>query len=977
MRELLNKQTRKLTMFHILFVIVTLIFLLIVLVISSHFKTGMLLIYLGLFGLLLLISHLLLSQQQRKRLYQKLFEEEKNIRLNLEEYKTIFDSIGDCVITTDAEGKINRMNPAAEKLTGWSSREAKGRSFREILRIISKSDWNDVELPRIDSDTVKLEKEYYLLGCKDREEVPVSGARSDITDQNGKLSGSIFVIHDLTNKLLSARLLQSRINLIEFSAGNSIIDIVRQSLREICILTKSKFGLIRFIDNDLLNEPIEIWCNSRNNEFRFTELTNKQSQSSALYADCVESGRILINNSNRLKLVTGFQKEPVIITRNLLIPILRDELIIGVISLANKASDYTASDADSVSFLADISFEIILKKKTEDLTRINESRLLRAEEVSRSGNFEIHLLTGKVYASRGARIIYGIDSEVTDYELIKQVPLKEYRSILDDAFRNAVEKDEPYDVEFKIRSCDKGELKHVHSKGTWDTNRQILFGVIQDITLKRNAEIALNEKNEELNTYFNSSLDLICIANTDGYFIRLNPEWQKVLGYPLNYLEGRKFIDFVHPEDHERTLSVLSRLKLQRDVQNFENRYQCIDGSYRWIEWRSKPSGSKIYAVARDITDRKKAESALRDREAFISNLLETLPIPVYFKNTQGRYLNVNNAFSELTGYRRELLINNTICSLFPKETADHFTMKERELIKSGGSSISEIRMKSATGAEHTLIAHLTVSKDSSGEVNGILGALLNVTEIRKTEENLVKLNRNLNNLNQTKDKLLSIIGHDLKSPFSGILGLVELLIENIEKYPPEKSGMFLQEVAASTKNSIILIDNLLSWAKSQSGQIDFYPEILKLQPIMEEVTDLFQSSIILKKIRLVVNPCDFQVFADKNMLKAIMRNLLANAVKFTCTGGNIEIRTLLTENYARISVKDNGVGMSSETQKMLFRLDNYFSTEGTMKEKGSGLGLIICKEFVERNGGKINVISQLAKGSEFSITLPVKANNC
>ena len=172
------------------------------------------------------------------------------------------------------------------------------------------------------------------------------------------------------------------------------------------------------------------------------------------------------------------------------------------------------------------------------------------------------------------------------------------------------------------------------------------------------AEEALREKSEELEGYFTLSLDLLCIANTRGEFVRLNPEWEKILGYPTAELEGRSFLDLVHPDDLEATLAAVSALSSQQELSIFENRYRCADGSYRWISWRSRPKGDLVYAAARDITDRKRTEEELRRSEARLKDIFDTMPNGYYLSTRDGRFVDVNPAFVRMLGYasREELL---------------------------------------------------------------------------------------------------------------------------------------------------------------------------------------------------------------------------------------------------------------------------------------------------------------------------------
>ena len=191
----------------------------------------------------------------------------------------------------------------------------------------------------------------------------------------------------------------------------------------------------------------------------------------------------------------------------------------------------------------------------------------------------------------------------------------------------------------------------------------LTIGMVNMVMERRDAALAtLREKTEELDRYFTIGLDLLCIADTDGYFHRLNPEWEKTLGYTLAELEGHRFLDFVHPDDMESTLAAIAQLNQQHDVLNFENRYRCKDGSYRWIEWRSSPQGKLIYAAARDMTDRKQAKQALEESEARYRSLFEdNHAVMMIFDKEEGQILDVNSAACAYYGWPRDEFIKKHI----------------------------------------------------------------------------------------------------------------------------------------------------------------------------------------------------------------------------------------------------------------------------------------------------------------------------
>lgn len=231
-----------------------------------------------------------------------------------------------------------------------------------------------------------------------------------------------------------------------------------------------------------------------------------------------------------------------------------------------------------------------------------------------------------------------------------------------------------------------------------------------------------------------------------------------------------------------------------------------------------------------------------------------------------------------------------------------------------------------------------------------------------------------LKELNATKDKLFTIIAHDLRSPFNTILGFSALLIDETKKISPEKSKEYLNLINSSANNTLILLDNLLSWAKSQTGQINFKPEKIALFSTIRKIVEISNSIAEQKNISLNYNTSiEIEVYTDQNILNTVLLNLICNAIKFTKSGGNISVFAISKHNQVEITVSDSGVGMNREVKNKLFKSDTNYTTLGTANEQGSGLGLVLCKEFVEILGGNIWVESEEGKGSDFIFTLPLK----
>ncbi len=293
-------------------------------------------------------------------------------------------------------------------------------------------------------------------------------------------------------------------------------------------------------------------------------------------------------------------------------------------------------------------------------------------------------------------------------------------------------------------------------------------------------------------------------------------------------------------------------------------------------------------------------------------------------------------------------------------------------------------RIKSLQNAKDIPIIFLTAKTDIEDikkgfEVGGVdyITKPFNREELLarvKTHLSLMQQQKELKDLNATKDKFFSIIAHDLKSPFNHLLGLTEI----IQDRSREVNNKEIQELAAlihkSAKQGRDLLDNLLEWSRSQIGARDFRPDNTELFDIVNKAIS-FVEHIASQKDISIVNSIkkDTVVRADVNMLNTILRNLLNNAIKFTKQGGFVKIYARERKEVVEVTVEDNGIGISKSTLSKLFKIDENPSTPGTNNEKGTGLGLILCREFVERHGGTIYVESERGKGSKFIFTLPKK----
>jgi signal transduction histidine kinase len=250
--------------------------------------------------------------------------------------------------------------------------------------------------------------------------------------------------------------------------------------------------------------------------------------------------------------------------------------------------------------------------------------------------------------------------------------------------------------------------------------------------------------------------------------------------------------------------------------------------------------------------------------------------------------------------------------------------------------------------------------------------------EKAKRADELIITNNELNQLlqlNADKNRFISILAHDLRSPFNNLLGLSELLIEDIRKLNTDEIEDIVNNINASAKSSFNLLENILSWTKAQQGKIPFDPQLLSFIDNCKDVIEVLNPIAKAKNITINYSATDYlNVFADADMLKTILRNLVSNAIKFTNIGGAIKINAVQNSENVTISVSDNGIGIPPENLAKLFNISEVLTTKGTTGETGTGLGLLLCKEFVEKHGGRIWVESEVRNGSDFKFALPIFA---
>jgi PAS domain S-box-containing protein len=488
------------------------------------------------------------------------------------------------------------------------------------------------------------------------------------------------------------------------------------------------------------------------------------------------------------------------------------------------------------------------------------------------------------------------------------------------------------------------------------------------------------------------------ILDKEGWCVRINPKLRELFGVEPEQIEGHVYNIFNDAEIKRQGIDIiLKRVFNELKVEQWEVHFDIgIASESQGIHVNQKKKAwffNKAYPIVdsngelmnvviqhEDITDRKMAENILTESEERFRELFNNAPVGYHELDLEGRIKRVNQTELEMLGYTQEEMLGKFIWEFYVEKEKS----RQAVLTKMGTKTIEkniERAIRRKDGSSFTVLIEDLLLYGRNQECIGIRTAIQDITERKKNEFEIKRINIELAELLATKDKFFSIIAHDLRSPFNGIIGFSSILKEEARDLDVSTIEQYAGMINYSSQQVLDLLENLLEWARVEQGQIPFNPSPIILRELVTEVIALLSDNANLKEISLLNHiPDDLIVRADENMVKSLIRNLVSNAIKFTSTKGKVELfANANLDQYpgqVLVSVVDNGVGIKPENIEKLFNIVTNYVARGTSNEKGSGLGLILCKEFVERHGGKIwvesnNDINSDNEGSTFKFTLP------
>lgn len=505
----------------------------------------------------------------------------------------------------------------------------------------------------------------------------------------------------------------------------------------------------------------------------------------------------------------------------------------------------------------------------------------------------------------------------------------------------------------------------------------------ENINQQKLTKDALRESESKYRLLTQNSSDVIWTLDNDYHFTYISPSVYQLRGMTPEEAMRETIQDTMPPHSLKVVYEAMAegkkneQMKIYHPVQIEIEQYHK-DGHLVWVEISLRAmindKGEKIGYVgaSRDISKRKMAEKALQQSEANFRSLVDQAKVIISIVgDTEGsKFLYVNDEWSRVQGYSKEEALKLRPIDLVAPELKNKILDFASKRMR-GDSVPYNYELKTMTKSGEVRYFDFSPIIINFENQRAFLTTSIDLTERKKIEETLRESEAKLRDTNAQKDKFFSIIAHDLMNPFNSIMGFSQLLLDRMKEKDYQGIEEYAEMIAQSSTQSMELLKNLLEWSRAQTGRLQYKPEQLDLVDLIGQYRMLFDLIAYQKSISIrTVLPPEIRISADRQMISTVLRNLLSNAIKFTREGGVITVSAEQRVADVLVAVSDNGVGIAPERLEKLFSIDENDSTPGTNNEQGTGLGLILCKEFVKKHGGEIWVESEYGKGSTFYFTL-------
>ncbi|MDP3916086.1 MAG: ATP-binding protein [Bacteroidota bacterium] len=548
----------------------------------------------------------------------------------------------------------------------------------------------------------------------------------------------------------------------------------------------------------------------------------------------------------------------------------------------------------------------------------------------------------------------------------------DYLPVFNDFLHKVFETKSKQNCEISLSIPDNPSLI-VYLEGIVSKNSRQCILVAVDITERKQTEEALRKSEAENRVIIEVNPDILFRINTQGFILDYHAPAHTQFYVPPEFFLGKKIADVMPLDVAQKIMETIAIACQSGKMATME--YELTkDGKREYFENRIVPMfDDELLSFVRDITHRKEAEAELSSNYSLLRIAGETAKFGGWNLNLEENRVIMSDEVAIIHGKPKGFYPTLAeAISFYAPEWVDRITSVVSDCAEKGIPFDEELEIINVAGKRVWVRAIGEAICGNDGNIVKIQGSFQDISEKKQTEEALRRSEAKFKELNDTKDKFFSIIAHDLRSPFHNIVGFSNLLVRDILEKDYAGIERFAGIIQDSSERAMDLLVNLLEWSRSQTGRMEFLPEMINFGQLTDNVIQLLHDSAENKGISIYTDaPVNLMVCADKAMLGTILRNLISNAIKYTSTGGVIVVKARQNNKELLVSVADNGVGIGNQEILKLFRIDQNQSTAGTHNEKGTGLGLILCKEFVDKHGGRIWVESEEGKGSTFCFTVP------
>ncbi|EFI36320.1 PAS/PAC sensor signal transduction histidine kinase [Desulfonatronospira thiodismutans ASO3-1] len=480
--------------------------------------------------------------------------------------------------------------------------------------------------------------------------------------------------------------------------------------------------------------------------------------------------------------------------------------------------------------------------------------------------------------------------------------------------------------------------------------------------------------------------DGMAIVAPDYRYIIVNDAYQREFGKPREEIEGHTVEELVGKEVFYSKIKPRLDTAFAGEEVVSEDSFPGLDGVLKYKVMNYYPFYEKdgsvagVVATGKDFTEQKKAEDALRESEELLRTVNETVGEGIVLKDASDRFVHWNKTASDIFGLDIEHARGQTpevFDIKFIHEDGTEYAgddFPSQHTLRTGEPCNNVIMGIKRNNQSTTWLKINTRPIFTPGEAKPylVVVSFSDITERKHAEEKLKSMNQQLQKSNAEKDELFSFVAHDLKAPIAGFLSLTEVLNKYFDDFSMDELREMLSEMHKSSEGLHALLEDLLQWARVKKGMLVYTPESVCLNDLVTAGISLARSVADQKDINLWNNvPRGMNLYADQKMIYSVIRNLLFNALKFTYQGGNVSIHAHKQGSMVKIMIHDDGMGMDQDTAARVFAIDKRKSVKGTDGEKGTGLGLALCKEFVEQHGGRIWIDSEPGQGTTVYFTVP------